>query len=214
MRYIKFFVFSLIGIFIFVFSRYFSVDAHAIEINSYDISYIYEENESKFIYFDISDTNICIAYDNDKIYEFNINGDFIRIIYYSSPGNIYSYYKENNLVIYDLRKNLNIVIGENGNCIETFESLQISDGYYVGDDFCNDIFLEKNGFVYQYINSNWFLRVFKNQKSTFLVLNNDFEIIKIEENFKFIEELIPIFIVSLVVLSLLSFLYFKKRQKV
>ena len=33
-------------------------------------------------------------------------------------------------------------------------------------------------------------------------------------DFKFIEELIPIFIASLVVLSLLSFLYFKKRQKV
>lgn len=206
-------VLYLIIILLSVFFMGSSFVTYAAEKNSYEISYIFEESDADFIYFDISDTNICVSYDNDKIYEFSKNGDFIRIIKYSSTGNIYSYYKNNNLVIYDVRKNLNIVIDVNGNCLETFESQQIFAGYYIGDDLCNNLSLEKNGFLYQYINSNWFSRVFKNKKSTIMVIRNENITLKIEENFKLVEELMPIFITSLVVLSLLSCLFIKKRTK-
>ncbi len=65
-----------------------------------------------------------------------------------------------NLVIFDVRKDFHIVLDSTGKCIETFESLKATSGYYVGEDFSKNFIFEENGYKYEYINSNWFSRVF------------------------------------------------------
>lgn len=184
---------------------------YAFSSEQYNIVLKYEENLANFIYFDISDNNICIAFDNDKIYEYNKNGVFLRTISYSSSGDIYSYYKNNNLVIFDVRKKYHIVLDSTGKCIETFETSKATSGYYVGEDFSQNFIFEETGYKYEYINSNWFSRVFSRKKSKIVVSNDNHITLLIEENNKLIDDLIPIIIIVVIVSIFPIYGIIKKR---
>ena len=174
----------------------------------------YSETNSDIIYFDVSnDNHICIAYSDDNIYEYDNNGNFIRKIYYKTPGSVYSYYLNDNLVIYVLRENLNIVLDYNNDIVKKFESKEIYSGYYTSADFTENIRFTKNGYDYYYSNANWFQRRVK-EKSYLSITYNGENILTIYENINVYSDFIPIFIVLLCLIVAGSILIIRIRKRV
>lgn len=170
----------------------------------------YEEDNERMIYFDVSENNkLCISYENDQVYEYDFEGKFIRIIEYKSSGNVCAYYQNDNLVINDIRNDLHIVIDDNNLCLELFESNNTNSGFNIADDCGTNVTVTKNGYEYQYINCNWFSRVFKNKKSHLSVKTVNETIVIIEENRKLTNDLLPVIVITILLISL----YFLKKYK-
>ena len=179
-------------------------------VSNFSVTLYFEENNGRMIYFDVSENNkLCISYDNDQVYEYDFNGKFIRSIEYETNGNIYAYYKNENLVINDIRKNLHIVIDENNFCVESFESNNTNSGFYIADSCNEGIKFTKNLYEYQYIHANWFAKVFENKKTHISVRLGDETIIKIEENTGIIYDFAPVIFIFVLVPTLL----FLKKMK-
>ena len=179
-------------------------------VSNFSVTLDFEENNGRMIYFDVSENNkLCISYDNDQVYEYDFNGKFIRSIEYETNGNIYAYYKNENLVINDIRKNLHIVIDENNFCVESFESNNTNSGFYIADSCNEGIKFTKNLYEYQYVNADWFARVFENKKTHISVRLGDETIIKIEENTGIIYDFAPVIFIFVLVPTLL----FLKKMK-
>ena len=180
-------------------------------VSNFSVTLDFEENNGRMIYFDVSENNkLCITYDNDKVYEYDLDGKFIRIIECKSNGNVYAYYQNENLVINDIRKDLHVVIDENNMCIESFEAPNTNFGFYVSEECRKNIKFTKNSYEYQFISHNWFSRVFLNKKSQISVSFEDEIIIKVEEKIKIIDDLIPVLIIVILFVVLYGF---KKIEK-
>lgn len=204
------YLWALVAI-MFILISFFRMNISAEIVDDFRVVLEYKENYGRIIYFDVSENNkLCIAYDNDKVYEYDLDGKFIRIIEYKSNGNVYAYYQNENLVINDIRKDLHVVIDENNMCIESFEAPNTNFGFYVSEECRKNIKFTKNSYEYQYISHNWFSRVFLNKKSQISVSFEDEIIIKVEEKIKIIDDLIPVLIIVILFVILYGF---KKIEK-
>ena len=172
------------------------------------VMFEYKESTGKMIYFDVSEHNkLCVSYDNDKVYEYDPNGKFLRIIEYNSSGNIYAYYKNDDLIINDIRKKIHFVVDETGLCVEKFEANNADSGYYISEECNKNIQFKKNNYEYQFIHSNWFSRVFKKEKTQIIVKFEDETIVKIEEDNGIYNDLIPL----ITIVIFLIVIFFLKR---
>ncbi len=212
---LKFLYFPIIIIIILLTSLYVNnLKIYVAEEYEFEVSYTYEETTAALEYFDVSkNNNICISYYDGLIYEYDSNGRFIRIIKSNFTGMAYVYYKDDSLVIYDVREDKNYVFNEQSLCIETFESSEIYSGFYIAEEFSRNINYHKNGYNYKYINANWFERVFANKKSKIIVQRNETTVLEIEENFELIVDLVPIITVATVVPILICSNIIRKRRK-
>ena len=128
------YLWALVAI-MFILISFFRMNISAETVDDFRVVLEYKENYGRIIYFDVSENNkLCITYDNDKVYEYDLDGKFIRIIECKSNGNVYAYYQNENLVINDIRKDLHVVIDENNMCIESFEAPNTNFGFYVSEE--------------------------------------------------------------------------------
>jgi len=208
MKLYKIFILLLIVINVFSFTTIYATEKNC------EITEFYVEDTYDIIYFDVSNEKVCVAYRDDKVYEYTIEGEFIRTIQYNTSGLIYSYYKENNLIIYALRDKRNIVINNDGEIVEVYESHNAEGGYSTEAEFNEDIRFQMNGYDCEYINKNWIEILFTGKGSRIIISSNNEIKLQIVEYVSYLDIMFDILeIIIVILIMLILFNHIKKSIK-
>ena len=135
--------------------------------SKYNLYNEYVESDGTFKYLDVSDDRFCIVIDHNLVYEYTYDGEFLRMIEYSTNRVVYAFYDDSsNLNVYSPRQKTCLVFDDNSNLINEYSiepnafNDKIDNGYSINEEFTKDFVVNKNGYQIEYINANWFQRFF------------------------------------------------------
>ena len=121
--------------------------------SQYTVYNEYIENDGTFKYFDVSDDRFCVVINHNLVYEYTYDGEFLRMIEYSTNRVVYAFYDDSsNLNIFSVRQKTCLVFDDNSNLINEY-SIEpnvfndIRDNCYrINEEFIKDFVVNKNGY--------------------------------------------------------------------